>query len=206
MLAFQICLFQNDNKTNCCLGWFWLRHSLQSLENESSQSSSFQSLCLCLLYRRIPLTKASTWPRGRSGHSCPMGLCWPKVVKLHWSSPNMIKSTRDWHTNTGSIYHWATRYASQWVEMGRVLWIAMSTQSSTQRNADITETVFIARKVGNKVRWCGDEASRGRGLEGWDEWGRRARAVRRKQAVVGWRAGKQASKQASKQAGRQAGE
>ena len=35
-----------------------------------------------------------------------------------------------------------------------------------------------------------------RGQGGWDEWGRRARAGRRKQVVVGWKAGKQAGRQA----------
>ena len=72
-----------------------------------------------------------------------------------------------------------------------LLWVAMWTLAQIQINVEIEWSRFIARKVRNGGGWSGYGAGRGRRLEGWDEWGRMVRAGRRRQPVVGWRAGKQ---------------
>ena len=62
----------------------------------------------------------------------------------------------------------------------------------TKTNMEMNEAGFVARKLGDVGGLGGDEAGRGRGLEGWDKSGRRAMAGRRKQQLLGWRVDKQA--------------
>lgn len=85
-------------------GLFGLKYSVGSLKLYSNISGPWCP-CLCLLYRSIVSPVASTWRHGRSRRSCPTGHCWPRAVKLRWSSPNTTRSPKDWRTSTGSTCH-----------------------------------------------------------------------------------------------------